>query len=94
MGDFFQDTIFLRGAFYMTKIQEAIINIEYLTLKMESINSLAYLLWDSLANSCNGFDPTLHANGAFLLRDLTDSFTTEFQQAFEALHQSVKEANI
>lgn len=78
----------------MTKIQKAIINIEHLTLKMESINSLAYLLWDSITNSYGGFNPDFHKGGVLLLSELTDSFTTEFHQAFEALHQSIKEANV
>ena len=78
----------------MAKIWDATHTIEKLVLKMELIDSLAVMLWDSMANGDGGTDPELYSNGVLMLSDQISAFKKELREAFQTLHQNVKEANV
>ena len=78
----------------MTKIQEVVNTIETLALKAEMIDSLAYVLWDSMANKCEEPKPGVYSNGVLMLSDQINALKKELREAFQTLHQSVKEIKV
>ena len=75
----------------MKKIKNVICDIESLLLRVECINSLAFILWDSMVNGGFSVTEETHGMSAYLLSMQTQEIKNDLEKALNLLCEGAKE---
>lgn len=76
----------------MEEIKNAAFAMEQITMKVAMVESLAYLLWDSMADGRNELDERIYGNTALLLYEQVKETNAELQKAVKSIFAGLGEA--